>query len=259
MDAKKFIFIADWWMSPELWLKRPVSEKDYISFFKKNNMTRLMDILEYKAKAGVKIYILLYYECSIAIKLNSKHTQDTLEKLHKNIMVTRHPTDKLDLMWSHHEKLVIIDQGIGYVGGLDLCWGRYDTNEHPIYEAPNSEKKYFYPFIDYSNARICDFTNVENYLVESVPRESCPRMPWHDVHLRLIGPAVNDISRHFIERWNHARFEDRSKSSLNIKSSTILLKTKRRSILKKDSILNSIIDSTVKMEKDKIESPKKKL
>ena len=260
MDAKKSIFITDWWMSPEVWLKRPVVETDYTSFFKKNNLTRLMDVLEYKAKDGVKIYILLYYECSIAIKLNSKHTQDTLEKLHKNIVVTRHPTDKLDLLWSHHEKLVIIDQIIGYVGGLDLCWGRYDSNEHPIYEAPNSEKKYFYPFIDYSNARICDFTNVENYLVESVPRDTCLRMPWHDVHTRLIGPVVNDISRHFVERWNHARFDDRSKSSLNIKNNSHIVKSgKRKSILKKDGFLNSIVKSVIKMEHDKIESPKKTL
>ena len=257
MEAKKSIFITDWWMSPEVWLKRPVIESDYTSFFKKNNMSRLMDVLEFKAKAGVKIYILLYYECSIAIKLNSKHTMDTLEKLHKNIMVTRHPTDKLDLLWSHHEKLVIIDQVIGYVGGLDLCWGRYDTNEHPIYEAPNSEKKYFYPFIDYSNARICDFSNVENYLIENVPRDSCLRMPWHDVHTRLIGPVVNDISRHFVERWNHARFDDRSKSSINIKNNSPMVKTKRKSLLKKNGFLNNIIESVLKIEHDKIESPKK--
>ena len=258
MDAKKSIFITDWWMSPEVWLKRPVIETDYTSFFKKNNMTRLMDVLEHKAKEGVKIYILLYYECSIAIKLNSKHTMDTLEKLHKNIVVTRHPTDKLDLLWSHHEKLVIIDQVIGYVGGLDLCWGRYDTSEHPIYEAPNSEKKYYYPFIDYSNARICDFVNVENCLVESVPRNTCLRMPWHDVHTRLIGPVVNDISRHFVERWNHARFDDRNKSSLNIKGGSHIVKSKKRSIiLKKNGFLNSIINSVLKMEKDKIDSPKK--
>ena len=254
MDAKKSIFITDWWMSPEVWLKRPVVESDYTSFFKKNNMSRLMDVLEYKAKEGVKIYILLYYECSIAIKLNSKHTADTLEKLHKNIIVTRHPTDKLDLLWSHHEKLVIIDQIIGYVGGLDLCWGRYDTNEHPIYEAPNSEKKYYYPFIDYSNARICDFSNVENYLVESVSRDTCLRMPWHDIHTRLIGPVVNDISRHFVERWNHAKFDDRNKNySLNFKNSGIQQrKSRRKSVLKKDGFLNSIIESVLKMEQDKI-------
>ena len=175
MGAKTSIFITDWWMSPEMWLKRPICQTDFTSFLKKkneNSSTRLMDILEYKAKKGVKVYILLYYECSLAIKLNSKHTQDTLEKLHKNIVVTRHPTNKFDLLWSHHEKLVIIDQAIGYVGGLDLCWGRYDSNDHPIYEGPNLEKKYYFPFIDYSNARICEFVNVENYLVESVPRET---------------------------------------------------------------------------------------
>ena len=258
MGAKRSIFITDWWMSPEVWLKRPILESDYTSFFKKrseNSLSRLMDILEYKAKKGVKIYILLYYECSLALKLNSKHTQDTLEKLHKNIVVTRHPTDKLDLLWSHHEKLVIIDQAIGYVGGLDLCWGRYDDNEHPIYEPPNLEKKYYFPFIDYSNARICDFTNVENYLVESVPRESCLRMPWHDIHTRLIGPVVSDIARHFVERWNHARFEDRNQTSLNVQKNTTNfapeVKQKKKLTLKVGGFLDSILQKVEAMEKEK--------
>ena len=218
MGAKKSIFITDWWMSPEVWLKRPILESDYKSGFKKKkkeSLSRLMDILEYKAKKGVKIYILLYYECSLALTLNSKYTEDTLEKLHKNIEVTRHPSDKLDLLWSHHEKLVIIDQQIGYVGGLDLCWGRYDYKDHPIYEPPNSEKKYYFPFIDYSNARICDFKNVQDYLVESVPRENSLRMPWHDVHTRLIGPVVGDIARHFVERWNNTKFDERTENSIN--------------------------------------------
>ncbi len=218
MGAKKSIFITDWWMSPEVWLRRPILESDYKPTYKKkdeDSLSRLMDVLEYKAKKGVKIYILLYYECSLALTLDSKYTKETLEKLHKNIEVERHPSDKLDLLWSHHEKLVIIDQQIGYVGGLDLCWGRYDLHEHPIYEGPNSEKKYYFPLIDYSNARICDFTNVQNYLTESVPRETSLRMPWHDVHTRLIGPVVGDISRHFVERWNHSRFDNRDKNNIN--------------------------------------------
>ena len=253
MGAKRTIFMTDWWMSPEVWLKRPILETEYTSFFKKkseNSLSRLMDILEHKAKSGVKIYILLYYECSLALKINSKHTEDALSRLHKNIFVTRHPTNKLDLMWSHHEKLVIIDHTIGFVGGLDLCWGRYDTNEHPIYEAPNFEKKYYYPFIDYSNARICDFTNVDNYLVESVPRETSLRMPWHDVHTRLIGPVVNDITRHFIERWNHARFEDRNKNSLNYHNISYIPKPWIKGKIKKGGFLDSIIGS-VTNQKDK--------
>lgn len=36
-----------------------------------------------------------------------------------------------------------------------------------------------------------------------------PRMPWHDVHLRLEGASVHDFSRNFVERWNsiQARFD----------------------------------------------------
>jgi phospholipase D1/2 len=29
-------------------------------------------------------------------------------------------------LWSHHEKTVIIDQKIAFVGGIDLCFGRWD-------------------------------------------------------------------------------------------------------------------------------------
>ena len=246
MDAKKTIFITDWWLSPEVWLKRPVLESDYIKStkIKEEKLSRLMDILKFKAEKGVKIYILIYYECSLALTLNSKFTQDTLEKLHKNIKVTRHPDNKFDLLWSHHEKLVVIDQQIGYVGGLDLCWGRYDLHDHPIIEMPNSEKKYYFPFIDYSNARICDFTNVDNYLKESVPREECIRMPWHDVHTRLIGPIVGDIARHFVERWNHDNYENRNETTLNtLKTSTNNGNKLKGSNIRKDGFLGQILES----------------
>ena len=254
MEAQKTIFITDWWLSPEVWLRRPILESDYSkgSKIKQDNLSRLMDILQYKAKKGVKIYILVYYECSLALTLNSKYTQDTLESLHKNIKVTRHPSDKLDLLWSHHEKLVIIDQQIGYVGGLDLCWGRYDFKEHPIYELPNSEKKYFFPFIDYSNARICDFTNVHDYLKESVPREKDLRMPWHDIHTRIIGPVVGDIARHFVERWNHDNYDYRNETTINVVRGGTNDGNKLKSAkINKNGFLGSIIEKVNKINDDK--------
>jgi phospholipase D1/2 len=222
MNAKYSIYITDWWMSPEVFLRRPVYEKEYIDMAEKKlisknfgmNMSRLMDILDYKARQGVQVYILVYYEMSLALTLNSAHTEEAFKKINKNIKVTRHPSGAGTLLWSHHEKLVIIDQMIGYVGGLDLCWGRYDNHNHPIYEPPNSQGLYEFPLIDYSNARICDFSKVENYWIESVPRKDTIRMPWHDVHSRIIGPAVSDIARHFIERWNHANFADRKSRGL---------------------------------------------
>ena len=216
MAANNSIYITDWWLSPEVFLRRPVDITPYLEMVKNKiitydqleNMTRLMDVLNYKAKQGVKIYILIYKEFSIALTLNSEHTENILTKLNENIKVTRYPSFKEAIWWSDHEKLVIIDNVIGYVGGLDLCWGRYDNNQHPIYEAPNPENIYEFPFIDYSNSRIKDFSNVENYYIESVPREHSTRMPWHDVHSRIIGAAVANISKHFIQRWNYANSEE---------------------------------------------------
>ena len=42
-----------------------------------------------------------------------------------------------------------------------------------------------------------------------------PRMAWHDVHTMVEGPVVSDIVRHFVERWNDARFNRRDKGIVN--------------------------------------------
>ena len=64
---------------------------------------------------GVRIYVLPWNETKIALNLNSKHTQETLEKLNKNIKVLRHPLSN-PIKWSHHQKMVIIDQSRAFVG-----------------------------------------------------------------------------------------------------------------------------------------------
>jgi hypothetical protein len=38
-----------------------------------------------------------------------------------------------DISWTHHQKIVVIDSEIAYLGGIDLCFGRYDISEHPLY------------------------------------------------------------------------------------------------------------------------------
>ncbi len=255
LNAKETVFITDWWLSPEVYLIRPVNEGIYLEIEEKKattdeirQLTRLMDVLNKVAEVGVKVYIQLYCECSLALTLNSKHSKDAIIKLNNKIQIIRHPKDALDLLWSHHEKLVIIDQMIGYVGGLDLCWGRYDTNEHPLIEVENEEKNYLFPGIDYSNARICDFKNVQNYLVESVPRKNC-RMPWHDVHSRIEGPAVVDIARHFIERWNYTKFDDKSEGITEVKNITV-----QSSVENKEKVSKSWIGKII----SKVNTGKKK-
>ena len=262
MQAKETIFITDWWFSPEVWLTRPVEMDTYTELDEKKEhlkksppYSRLMDILYQCANRGVKVYVLIYAECSLALTLNSAHSANAL-KVHQNIQVERHPLNCTDLLWSHHEKLVIIDQIIGYVGGLDLCWGRYDTHEHLIYEPENDKKKYYFPGIDYSNARIRDFDKVENYLIESCDRKKEIRMPWHDVHSRLIGPVVADIARHFVERWNFSRFgtgagitDIKQNATIGLNSSNTLDEELEKKGQKSGGFLMGIINQVNEKEK----------
>jgi phosphatidylserine/phosphatidylglycerophosphate/cardiolipin synthase-like enzyme len=67
-------------------------------------------------------------------------------------------------MHCHHEKLVVVDDRVAFVGGIDLtslAGDRYDSTAHP--------------------AR--------------------GRLGWHDVAARLEGPVVADVAAHFAGRW----------------------------------------------------------
>lgn len=125
-NAKEEIYITDWWMCPELFLKRPTDDLQY----------RLDKILLKKAKEGVKVYILLYKEITFALNLMSLRTRQLLSEygLNPNIKVLRHPDHFFDgvFLWSHHEKCVIIDQSIALMGGIDLCFGRWDDEAHRL-------------------------------------------------------------------------------------------------------------------------------
>lgn len=124
-EAKEEIFITDWWLSPEIFLKRPVVE---------GNRWRLDCVLKRKAQQGVRIFIMLYKEVELALGINSEYSKRTLMRLHPNIKVMRHPdhVSSTVYLWAHHEKLVIIDQSVAFMGGIDLAYGRWDDNEHRL-------------------------------------------------------------------------------------------------------------------------------
>ncbi|VDK80287.1 unnamed protein product [Onchocerca ochengi] len=124
--AREEIFIAGWWLSPEIFMKRPAVE---------GNRWRLDEILKRKAEQGIKIFVLLYKEMEMALGINSIYTKRTLQTLHENIKVLRHPDHYLSsgtFFWAHHEKLIVIDQLIAFVGGVDLCFGRWDDCRHKL-------------------------------------------------------------------------------------------------------------------------------
>lgn len=222
--AEKEILITDWQINPEIFMKRPDSGVDSLEW-------RLDNILLRKANQGVQVCILLYWETKPFLDLGSDHAVRLLGK-HRNIEIRRHP-DALSgiqhpgtlFRWSHHEKMVIVDRSIAFVGGVDLCYGRWDTRYHELMDNFNihpavdeshasesklegsSERKYArWIGKDYRNT----FYNKESQTTwdkpfedyEGVERNEIPRMPWHDVSCAFKGEAVQDAVRHFIDRYN---------------------------------------------------------
>lgn len=104
--------------------------------------------------------------------------------------------------WTHHEKLCIVDVGLALMGGIDLCYGRWDPVQHPIADVPENVDNIVYPGQDYNNGRIKDFANLANPDVNHLDRQMNSRMGWEDIGLSVTGPVISDLCAHFEHRWN---------------------------------------------------------
>lgn len=83
----------------------------------------------------------------LSAKTASTLPEDTLKAIYG-------VNDDVVLFWAHHEKLLMIDGKTAFMGGLDLCYGRWDTNQHPIADChPTNLNDIVYPGQDYNNAR----------------------------------------------------------------------------------------------------------
>src|SRR5205085_7505990 len=93
-----------------------------------------------------------------------KEVRETFERLAGGTRV-RYALDARERpMHCHHEKLVIVDGELAFVGGIDLTTlqgDRFDTSEHPARGAYG----------------------------------------WHDAVALVRGPAVADVADHFALRW----------------------------------------------------------
>jgi len=205
LAAEDQVFMAGWWISPEIFLKRPGL---------KFPESRLDAVLEKIAQKGVKVYILQYKEPKV-MPLNSLHTREKFLSLdHRgNIQYLGHGDFTFPYMWSHHEKLVIIDQDIAFVGGVDLSFGRWDTPEYRICD-DGTEEEQLWLGKDYQNPRIKDYVDMANPFdqnpVTGTQRNKVPRMPRRDIHMRLFGQSAVDVAWHFIQRWNYTRYVSHS-------------------------------------------------
>jgi len=160
LSAQKEILITSWKNSPGVLLTRPPLPP-----------LRLDQLLQYKAEQGVKIFVLLYKEVEHVGQGNdSNNTKKKLESLSSNIHVIRHPNKLFGgataVWWSHHEKLVIIDRNIAFVGGIDVAFQRWDDDRHDVVDEDGIK----YPGNDYRqpapgalhSARTIDFEKEAN-------------------------------------------------------------------------------------------------
>ncbi|KAK7900351.1 Phospholipase D1 [Exophiala xenobiotica] len=208
-QAKDVIYIHDWWLSPELYMRRPpaISQK-----------WRLDRLLKRKAEEGVKIFVIVYRNIESAIPIDSQYTKFSLLDLHPNVFVQRSPNQfrQNTFFWAHHEKLCIVDHTIAFVGGIDLCFGRWDTPQHTLvddkptgfelgdlHHPKDADHCQLWPGKDYSNPRVQDFYALNKPYEEMYDRSKIARMPWHDISMQVVGQPARDLTRHFVQRWNY--------------------------------------------------------
>jgi len=210
LSAKDRVLITDWWLCAELYLLRPASE---------NPESQLYKVFEKIVKENnVKIFVHMYREPEPALDLGSEYTSRLLTEnpvLKNNIKVIRHPErglSGLKLFYAHHEKICVIDDKIAFLGGIDLCYGRWDTQEHKLVDDPNRR---LFPGADYSNPRLKEVIDIKLCQVDQHPLTS-PRMPWHDIGLCIEGPAAADASSHFMDLWNWANTDSANFKRKNI-------------------------------------------
>ena len=163
---------------------------------------------------------MLILDSQAALTCNSEHTKHALQALcpkgtkgHGNIIVMRHPDHNvlenaadMTFYWAHHEKFIVIDYNLAFIGGLDLCFGRWDNHQHPLADVhPEGVATEIWPGQDFNNNRVMDFQSVQDWKSNELSKAEYGRMPWHDVAMGVVGDCVYDIAEHFVLRWNFVK------------------------------------------------------
>jgi hypothetical protein len=131
-SAKEEIFITGWWITPDLPMIRDGIELERIRSERVRNPTAnasessdpelmhaltLKQVLKDRADAGVNIYCQMWREPPMSLPLSSAYQKQVLKALGPTVHVLRHGS----LFWTHHEKLVIVDRKLAFIGGIDVA------------------------------------------------------------------------------------------------------------------------------------------
>ncbi|XP_072950499.1 phospholipase D alpha 4 [Typha angustifolia] len=211
--AQRLIYIVGWSLNPNIVLVRDPKTK-----IARALGVKLGELLRRKAEEGISVRIMLWDdETSLHMVKNQgvmrTHDEDAFNYFKHTKVVCRlcprlhhyFPT-----LFAHHQKTIVVDASrrffqtcgsvdegdlfnndereiISFLGGLDLCDGRYDTERHSLFRTLDSKS--------HSN----DFYQI-NFAGASLYRGG-PREPWHDVHACVTGEAARDVLTNFEQRW----------------------------------------------------------
>ncbi|KAI5061954.1 hypothetical protein GOP47_0022493 [Adiantum capillus-veneris] len=208
--ARIFIYIAGWSVFTDISLRRRGSAV----------AESIGDLLKRKADEGVTVAMLVWDDrTSISyIKpqgVMNTHDEETVAFFRnsrvKCVLCPRAPDAALSViqgfqlstMFTHHQKLVCVDgpcappsaarKVVSFIGGLDLCDGRYDDQRHSLFRT-----------LEHEHANDFYQGSLRNALIAT----GGPRQPWHDIHCRLEGPVAWDVVENFEQRWRKQAARD---------------------------------------------------
>src|SRR4051794_17772235 len=119
-----------------------------------------------EAAERVPVRVLVWAGAPVPVfKPNRQQVRGQAEALRRGTKIRVALDARGRAMHCNHEKLVIVDDEVAFVGGIDLttlAGDRYDHNHHP---------------------------------------SRAPAIGWHDASTRLRGPVVGDVAAHFAMRW----------------------------------------------------------
>jgi phosphatidylserine/phosphatidylglycerophosphate/cardiolipin synthase-like enzyme len=151
--ARRSVRIAGWHSAPHFALERGEPP------------TVLRELLAQTVARGVDVRALLWAGAPFHVFTPSRaDVRADARELARDTGVRVAVDDRERLLHCHHEKLVVVDEEVAFVGGIDLTnlgGDRWDTARHP--------------------AR--------------------GRLGWHDAGSRLRGPIVADVAEHLDLRW----------------------------------------------------------
>lgn len=206
-NARHFIYITGWSVYTEITLVRDSRRP------KPGGDMTLGELLKKKAGEGVKVCMLVWDDrTSVGLLkkdgLMATHDEATAQYFQDTdvhcVLCPRNPDDggsriqdlQISTMFTHHQKIVVVDSAmpaggsqqrriVSFVGGIDLCDGRYDTQFHSLF-------------------RTLDTAHHDDFHQPNFPggaiTKGGPREPWHDIHSRLEGPIAWDVLYNFEQR-----------------------------------------------------------